>query len=299
MLRVWQSQCIQLRGSLRDCALISCRSCHWVAKAPRHCSGCPAVAGDSGWDYCTVTTQSGCSCLATWTYGGVNYGPGECRHAGLAAGTTHPLITSNTFWCAVDTDSCTPPTLLDGMAIDLCTPEGGRTTVSGAACEAFPQTHGGVSQYDCWTYNVTSPGPAVDAWCLTDMTTGLYAAGCAVWQACLCPPDDDVSPFQEAWAGNQWQTAGLELGQTPFGGTQASGARAPPGRAPRRPRWRALCRVLLRWPQPPRTPWWVAEPVYPARPAHASPTPAACRSGWQPWCCPQQPGWAWACATHV
>lgn len=53
------------------------------------------------WDYCSVITQSNCSCLTSWSYANVSYGPGECRHSGLLPGTRHPLISKNTYWCVV------------------------------------------------------------------------------------------------------------------------------------------------------------------------------------------------------
>jgi len=124
-----------------------------------------------------VVTTNNCGCSNAWDYGGVRYS-GTCR-TGLSGASSVPGISPDTNWCFVD-KSCTGSKHLDGFAYDLCTPEGGRFTEDGRACQ-FPATYHEVSLYNCISYNHSTPGtPTPKPWCFTDTLSGAWGY-CAPW----------------------------------------------------------------------------------------------------------------------
>lgn len=124
-----------------------------------------------------VTTTHECCCSNTWEYGSTLYS-GTCR-TGLVGSTTIPGISADTNWCFVD-KYCAKGKRIDGFTYDLCTPEGGRVTEAGVACE-FPATYHGVPLYNCISYNHSTPGVATPKpWCFTDAATQAWGY-CAPW----------------------------------------------------------------------------------------------------------------------
>jgi hypothetical protein len=127
-------------------------------------------------DYCQVTTVNGCHCRNSWSYGGVTYS-GTCR-VGLRAGKGPPGYCADTPWCYVDS-GCMGAGYLEGQRFDICTPEGGRVTESGNACE-LPASYNGVAMYDCLSYNQSSNTNTSQPWCFSNATSGEWGY-CAPW----------------------------------------------------------------------------------------------------------------------
>lgn len=131
---------------------------------------CPAIRSQ-------VKTISNCSCSNTWEYGGTRYS-GTCR-TGLAGNSSVPGIDQDTNWCFVE-KGCAKGKRLDGFMYDLCTPEGGRVTEDGSACQ-FPASYNGTNLYNCISYNHSAPGTATQKpWCFTNAATGAWGY-CAPW----------------------------------------------------------------------------------------------------------------------
>ncbi|KAF8072527.1 hypothetical protein HT031_000187 [Scenedesmus sp. PABB004] len=156
-------------------------------------------------DFCQTTTVNGCHCRNAWAYAGDTHA-GTCRQ-GLAGGGALPGFSAATPWCfvdGVDGGTCAGSGYVGGHMVDICTPEGGRVAVSGAACE-LPASYGGALMYDCLAYNLTAPGGAAAAaapWCFTNATAGAQEA-CAPWSCGAavrraCPPFDPAAPPPDA-----------------------------------------------------------------------------------------------------
>jgi hypothetical protein len=148
-----------------------------------------------------VVTNTGCTCSNTWEYGGTRYS-GTCR-TGLFGTSTVPGIDADSTWCFAD-KPCSQGKRLDGFTYDLCTPEGGRVTESGEACQ-LPVTYHGVQLYNCISYNHSAPGVATPKpWCFTDFAANKWDY-CAPWTCTAalkanCPAGSPATGNLTAWA---------------------------------------------------------------------------------------------------
>jgi hypothetical protein len=168
-------------------------------------NGSAAALTGLDFDYCQVTTRSGCHCSNSWEYAGTRYN-GTCR-TGLAGGSTVPGISNETDWCFVD-KTCRGQHL-DGFTYDECGPEGGRVTEptpaapTGVACQ-LPVVYDGLPLHDCISFNHSTPGQRTPKpWCFTNQAAGAWGY-CAPWSCSdaiklNCPAGDPGSNLT-AWA---------------------------------------------------------------------------------------------------
>lgn len=147
-------------------------------------NGASALLSGLDFDFCQTITLGGCRCRNPWAFGGKTY-HGRC-HQGTnssGAGSGPPGYSAKSAWCIVEPGCASPAGYISGEAFDLCGPEGGRTGVSGAACE-LPTSYAGVPMYDCLTYKHAQGSATAlavtEPWCFTNTSAGNQDA-CAPW----------------------------------------------------------------------------------------------------------------------